>query len=338
MKVTASLQDWADIRDPFGSGGILIGNGASIAVWPEFKYKSLFEKAQSKELDAPLTDADKTIFEIFDTDIFEEVLNRIGTAILIARALKQDAQALQDRYDSIRSGLVQAVAKVHIEPAWVRADVLDTTADVLRHYSYVYSTNYDLLIYWAMARLGFADNFVDFFWNTGRSFDPANVVPRLPGTRVLWLHGALHLVQHADGRATKSKKSLKTLLEKFAADYGAGARPLFVSEGSSTDKMATIRASHYLHFAYSCLAEHVGNLVVFGHRLASQDRHIADAVRTNAGMENIAVGIHRTSRTTNAAVIRQKLRYEKVLGRNDLVFYESGTHPLGSSDMRCYSI
>lgn len=122
MKVTPSLACWDSIRGEFSKGGLLLGNGASIAVWPEFRYRSLFEKAEPDELDEPLTAADQRIFSAFETENFEEVLSRLGTAIIVAKTLGQDASLLESRYNSVRQALVQAVAKVHIEPVWVRDD------------------------------------------------------------------------------------------------------------------------------------------------------------------------------------------------------------------------
>lgn len=43
----AKIYEWNDIKDEF-TDGLLLGNGASMAVHPEFHYGSLFEAARVK--------------------------------------------------------------------------------------------------------------------------------------------------------------------------------------------------------------------------------------------------------------------------------------------------
>jgi hypothetical protein len=71
-------------------------------------------------------------------------------------------------------------------------------------------------------------------------------------TDLFFLHGALHLWQRdrdaATGKWTNSGRDLLQLRSRYSG-YSA-QRPLFVSEGSSTAKLQTIRKSDYLSFAY----------------------------------------------------------------------------------------
>src|SRR5205085_3088818 len=67
------------------------------------------------------------------------------------------------------------------------------------------------------------------------------------------------------------------------------AVPLFISEGSSTDKRRSIFGSDYLAYVYSRFAHHQGPIVVFGHSLdPSFDNHILDAMKAS---QNRVAGI-----------------------------------------------
>jgi hypothetical protein len=81
-KVDSNLASWDEIKDQFHHGGILIGNGASLAVWENFAYRSLYEKASSQTVHA-LTSDDKSLFSSLNTENFEQVLGALSTAKMV---------------------------------------------------------------------------------------------------------------------------------------------------------------------------------------------------------------------------------------------------------------
>ena len=103
--------------------GILIGNGASRAVWHRFAYGSLLEKAKSNEIAHPLTAADLRVFDGLATEDFERVLAALATAVLVNCSCEVDAQFLRTKYDGIRNALVEAVHAVHIPWALLSPDM-----------------------------------------------------------------------------------------------------------------------------------------------------------------------------------------------------------------------
>ena len=71
-EVDGTLQDWEEVKKVCDWKGILIGNGASIAVWDDFRYSSIYTKSQSEELDHRLTRKDIQLFETLETTNFEK--------------------------------------------------------------------------------------------------------------------------------------------------------------------------------------------------------------------------------------------------------------------------
>jgi len=59
--ITAALPAWKDTRLASHCTGLLLGNGASRAIWRGFAYDSLFELAQ-KVRNRPLGQTDQALF------------------------------------------------------------------------------------------------------------------------------------------------------------------------------------------------------------------------------------------------------------------------------------
>jgi hypothetical protein len=276
-KFDTTLQDWNELAGESWSG-LLIGNGASIAVWPGFQYRSLFERAVEAGV---LDNEDGTLFDRLDTRNFEEVLSQLATARRVEEALGESSDHASERYDHIRDALISAVQAVHIRYGAVPESTLVHVKDYLKSYAHVYSTNYDLLLYWSMMRE--QDAFDDYFRKRDgalRFVPPASTSSCKP-THVVYLHGAIHLYRIETGETLKDFYSGgEDLLTRFetARDWRT-TTPLFVSEGDAPDKLRSIRRSDYLSFGLHQFAEHSGQLVVFSSAIMEGDQHLVNLMR-----------------------------------------------------------
>lgn len=350
------LVHWDKIEHQFKRGGILIGNGFSCAVWDKFGYLSLFERASSDQsIQHPLSPEDKCCFDVMNTKVFERVLSNLANAHKINGALGCSNPVAIERYNHIKNALGEVVRSVHVPWNIVPDDVLAKIREELRSYKFVYSTNYDLLIYWSVLHGNKSKNdFVDFFWSrfNGLSctFSVTNTsVFNEDSTRLFYLHGALHL--HRDectGRTYKLvNREVGNLLDIQEI-------PLFVSEASSEDKLRAIGNSNYLSFAYSQFTEHQGPLVVFGHSLDDMDEHLREAIRNMAKNHQpnkfthrepleIAISVYRGNKSPEALLAQKANLREKLCNglrdyqKPNLIFFDAQTHPLGSSDIKIES-
>ena len=312
------LNDWKVVSTKRTWPVLLVGNGASRAVSKRFAYDSLYNVA-------PLTRDDRDLFDALGTRNFEEVLNHLRTAILICEQVGHDQEDVQDRYSSIRDALITAVHDHHVD--WDEADAKRRLGKIrrsLRDYESVFTTSYDLLIYWAMMNAGSppGDGFGDLFWNSTHSFDPFDTEGFGNKTLVYWLHGGLHLYRGRYGETAKRTRSSENILATIAS---SGGIPLFVSEGTSRQKRHAIRRSDYLEHVFKVFADAKDNLVVFGQALGREDNHLVQVLRQARG-RNVAYGIYPTTQhnvNLQIAQIEKKLPYAK------LTFFDSRTHPLG---------
>lgn len=339
FEVNAGLEGWDELADEFHGGGILIGNGSSRAVWEHFGYASLYEQARVN-VDHPLSAIDDDLFHGMDTRNFETVLSALRTALMVCTALGLNEEPIKRRYDSIRVALMEAVQGVHVPWTDVPQETLMAIRSEMRRYSWVYSTNYDLLLYWAVMAPQNPWPFKDFFWGECEvdgpwvCFHSDDTEPEAGTSKILYLHGALHLCEVPWGETAKLTSGSASLLQQFGVpdeDEQYPFVPLLITEGNWQDKMAAIRRSDYLSFAYERFSHHVGPLVVFGQSLGDEDAHIVQALQRWENDQLIAASVLPG---VEDRVIERKLETMRKLPRARMRFFDATTHPLGSPEMR----
>ena len=78
--IDSTLSSWQAVAEQQEWSGLLVGNGASRAVWEQFEYGSLLEVAKIPELDeGSLKPESLRVFESLCTFNFEAVLRALAT-------------------------------------------------------------------------------------------------------------------------------------------------------------------------------------------------------------------------------------------------------------------
>lgn len=319
------LGSWASVPDYFKNrhAALVLGNGASRSVWDDFKYDSLYGKACDVPV-GPLSVESKKLFDYLKTTNFEQVLGLVTGADAVVSGLGMAHKGeIQACYQNVKEALIEAVHAVHLP--WTEGLVanLEAIRSALQSYHAVFTTNYDLIPYWALMTGDGTNVFKDSFVNG--AFVEYGAGNRIP---VYYLHGALHLYRTIDHQTRKHENiDGHNLLDLFAESFRGGNRPLFVSEGTSADKLRSINDSDYLSFAFEKLENHSGRLVVFGHGLDPDvDQHLVNALRPNRKRE-AAISIYPPGTPEKIA----KLQVDLVNRLPDwqITFFDMTTHPLG---------
>lgn len=261
---------------------LLLGNGFSVAVHSGFGYGSLFEEAAR---------IDTRIVPLFDGYGFD-------FESAIARA-----QLPADR-EIIREAFIRAVSKIHPKRKYLPVvsrlacgQFLEQFAGTGReaHRGCVFTTNYDLLLYWVLMQRQQALKMYDGFDRDG-IWSPF----RVWNSYALYLHGALHLFEVPIGnqRAVMEQRKLlwredATLIDQVRINLALGRFPVFVSEGDSAEKLRRIGRNPYLKkvrrkFRDVC-DDPSAALFVVGHSLAEVDAHIVDLIGT--GNASVYIGV-----------------------------------------------
>jgi len=339
IEVKSELHDWKDIREKIYPSGrkqwsLLIGNGASRAIWKNFQYPSLFEIACDPRRPGRLTERDQKLFHQLETANFEAVLSALMTSRVVNEILEEPTNVQREYYARIRDSLIQAVKEVHIPYKLVNEAVRKGVDEAISEYQNVYSTNYDLLPCWAS--MTNPERFKDYFWGADNGFDLENCEVRGEYATVMhYLHGGLHLCYTPSGRIYKKVGSLECggLIDQFNMDDWS--MPLFISEGEWKSKKSSILRNDYLAFCYQKFIQNQAHLVVFGHSLSDEfDKHIIQAIRQRCsggykGIVAVSIYPHAPEKDIAHEMTRLSRHFQGV----ELFFFDSTTHPLGDEKL-----
>ena len=276
---------------------LILGNGFSIGFRADiFHYASLFGEADFSRVPEI-----ETVFEVLDTQDFERAIRALesSSALVPIYAPNHPASArkMRDHAAELKRILVSTIANRHPEtPNTITDDEFRACRQFLSHFlgpdrdGYVFTLNYDLLLYWALM---YEDNSFqaqslelgtnDGFGNDEDHPDADYVVwqgeTAAHTARVHFLHGSLHLF---DSGAELQKytwvRKGQPLLEQARSAINANKFPLFVAEGTSTQKKDKIRHNAYLYQSFKVLTANANQskhcFFVFGHSLGENDDHI----------------------------------------------------------------
>ncbi|MEL7058448.1 MAG: DUF4917 family protein [Acidobacteriota bacterium] len=340
MKLLASYDEVVDRLGP--SRALLLGNGFSIGFDDRFRYRALRERTNLE-----LPEIARDLFERLGTSSFEVVMEVLESAGWVNRhygGAQVDPQ-IDDDVAATRHAMVAAIEQDHVpglgHGAEREGDTMstrvDVVADFLDRFDRVFTTNYDLLLYWCClaahqrGRSRWRDGFLRRQGDAFGTFTPDLDV------RLFFLHGALHLYEHAMShggdltarkRVRSEERSLRDLVREM---IGEKSFPLVIAEGSAERKLQRIRANRYLSAAFDAFGRLEGDLVVYGHRLGLSDRHLLRAMIDAEALETLFVGLYDDPESpgnleTRAAIAR--LEQEAGDQAPETFFFPSQTAPV----------
>jgi hypothetical protein len=315
---------------------LLLGNGFSIACRPNiFIYGKLFEQADFSSLSR----FTKNVFTALNTTDFERVIQVLNDTVKLSSVYGIDqilVNQMKDDVDALKELLVRTIAKSHPEkPMDIKDEEYLACQNFLKYFHTIYTFNYDLLLYWTIMNSdtnkiddGFRSSDSEYqssekleyvTWETGQS-----------NKQNIWfLHSALHIFD--SGTEIKKYTWNRTgicLIEQIRNSLANDLFPLFVSEGSSLEKLNKIRHSDYLSRAYRSF-QAIGNcLFVHGHSLAENDEHYLKLIERGK-VKHLFLGLHGDPDTENNKRIIRRANLMVSNRRNSnalkLSFYDTET-------------
>lgn len=310
--------------DPAAKRNLLLGNGFSQGLHGGFRYGSLKETAEQAGL---INEDVGRLFQQLGTADFEQVISRLVEAELVNAAHGIASEKLVKSRELTREALIQVVSRTHPTRKLLDRDRLGHYRQELRRFERIFTTNYDLLLYWIAAQPGDGEGlegFRDFFWSRENSFDPKNASFRPGPTYCYYLHGALFL-QRRDSTVHKVKRQGSDLLTTLRKTLESAA-PVFVSEGDAVAKRRSIAQNEYLDWAYRQLETLNEGITVFGHSLSGHDDHILAALcRGCTG--KVAVGLYGDAKKQKQDAKDLEARCVRH-DRDDFFFFDASTFPL----------
>jgi Domain of unknown function (DUF4917) len=275
---------------------LLLGNGFSMAFDPNiFSYNALhgfIEKVNNELL--------SKLFEIVKTKDFELIMQQLDTFGALLDALGSDKKLkskLEKASIELKQALIDAVKTLHPEYVFsIPPEKSDACATFLKKFldtsGHIFTTNYDLLLYWVLMRneiLCPVDGFGRYREN------PDEFVPEdeIEYSELRWgkhkenqvihyVHGALPIFDTGVDIVKEVYDSQHYLLENISERMDRGEYPIFVTAGNGREKLTHIMHNKYLTYCYESLSNAEGSLVTFGFNFGEQDGHIIDAINIAA--------------------------------------------------------
>ncbi len=275
---------------------LLLGNGFSIAYDSKiFSYNALHEFIDSVDNEL-LT----KLFEIVNTKNFELVLQQLDNFCELIDAFGTDENLklkVEEASEILKSSLIEAIEDLHPEHVFkIPEDKSLACSKFLNQYlsnnGHVFTTNYDVLLYWVLMRhkIGsHVDGFGRDVENDGE-FVPDDEVElselrwgrNKSKQNVHYLHGALPIFDTGIEIIKEEYDKNHYIMEKIKKRLLRKEYPVFVTAGTSTQKLEHIMHNRYLSECYENLSNIEGSLIVFGFGFGEYDEHIIDAINKAA--------------------------------------------------------
>lgn len=312
------LMTYDDVKKLLGKGRshLLLGNGFSIACDPIFKYESLYEIAKTKGLNPRAI----TIFEHIGSNNFERVLKLIEDMRWMVGVYHLATDEIRDQIgedlENVKKTLIEALAETHPSHTGQLDDAhKEACADFLEPYHNIFTTNYDLLLYWvelyALQRLQGRDGFANDIDEPDAPYCVFS--EHIGGNKgIFFIHGALHLYA-IEGQVRKHtwSKSTVPLIQNMRNSLNEGQHPLFIAEGDGQKKLEQILDNGYLYYCLDKLARIESELVVFGLSFGHSESHIVDALARSKA-PRIFVGLYGDPKNDHNKAIKRNVERIKM--------------------------
>lgn len=272
---------------------LLLGNGFSMAYDRDiFSYNALYDFIAS--LNDPVLAG---VLKAMKTKNFELMMEQLDTfsELLDVFGANGDLKAkIQSAHLGLRRSLIDAIKSMHPEhvfkiPQERSQCCANFVSRFLKSGGSIFTSNYDLLLYWVLMRQGIP-NAVDGFGREllnpieveAKAEDPSWSAlrwgPNRSGQNIFYVHGALPLFDTGIDVEKEQYDQAGYLLENIKRRIERDDYPVFVTAGNGQEKLAQIRSNPYLSNCYEKLCGVDGSIVSFGFGFGEYDSHIIDAL------------------------------------------------------------
>ncbi|MEQ8363974.1 MAG: DUF4917 family protein [Cyclobacteriaceae bacterium] len=271
---------------------LLLGNGFSMSYDSGiFSYNAL-----SKFLENLDDEILQKLFQIIKTSNFELLMEQLDNVAQIAEvfgANKKVVAKIRNASQKLKKSLIEAIKELHPEHVFsISEEKSKACAAFLNSFlsqdGNVFTTNYDLLLYWVLMR-NQLDRMGDGFGRETEETDEWVEPDERDWSELRWgknsdtqsiyyVHGALHLFDTGIHIVKEEYTSEHMLLENIKVRMEQKEYPIFVTAGNGDEKLSHIRHNRYLSNCYDELSSISGSLICFGFGFGLYDDHIIAAI------------------------------------------------------------
>lgn len=296
---------------------LLLGNGFSAEY---FNYRTLLEQS-GLAVDDPL----RSLFNELGTVDFEAAIKALEGAATVERAYGNNATSQNRINDAnrLREALVHAVRETHPQHRNDLEPKYSSSSNFINNFNKIFTLNYDLLLYYSNLETGkLRDGFgLGEIYMNGKFIGPFKEEAYC---EIYNLHGGLHLFTDNENNTLKALDTgdgvISTITDTVITK---GRLPIYVAEGTTTQKMHKINSIPYLNHSYEQLKENKASVFVYGHSADENDSHIYRAI-FKANIPTLYFGIYQATQEKIDEISAQLSKY-KISSRSstDIVLFES---------------
>lgn len=271
---------------------LLLGNGFSMSYDSGiFSYNAL-----SKFLENLDNDILQKLFQIIKTSNFELLMEQLDNVAQIAEVFGADKKVvynIRKATETLKESLIEAIKELHPEHVFsVPEEKSKACADFLNSFlaeeGQIFTTNYDLLLYWVLLR-NKIENSIDGFGRDAEESDEWLPEDERQYSELRWgkykgvqtvhyLHGALQLFDSGVDIIKEEYTNEHYLLENIKERMEKKEYPIFVTAGNGFEKLSHIVHNKYLAYCYESLSSITGSLICYGFGFGDYDEHIIAAI------------------------------------------------------------
>ena len=297
---------------------LLIGNGFSIDISEKFEYESLMNLVKYENLTSSL----RKLLDSSNEMNIEDILKMVEISRDVMNCMGKECVDFQPLINEIKINFIKVITDIQPSKEYYEGRINGNVKrlEILKKFSKVFTTNYDLSLYYIVSKES-NSSFIDYFgksdfpvlltFNSQNHIDP-NKIP------VYYLHGNLMIFRVVVDGVYTSKvryKNGSTILRQIVTRINENDFPVIVTEGLSTQKTNKINSNDYLKYCWKSLKDlKEDEIVVYGHSLSDSDQHIVELI--DKKFKTVYYGIYNNSRQ-NQQIIKSKFSNSKVL------FFES---------------
>lgn len=275
---------------------LLLGNGFSMSYDSGiFSYNAL-----SKFFDKIENDLLQRLFQIVKTSNFELLMVQLENVAKISEVFGADKDVvlnIRKASETLKECLIGAIKDLHPEHVFKIQEEKSKACGIflnefLANEGHIFSTNYDLLLYWVLLRNkldricdGFGretDDTEEWIDTLDREWSELRWGINSDNQNIHYVHGALHLFDTGIYIIKEEYTSEHVLLENVKERMENKEYPIFVTAGNGEEKLSHIRHNRYLSYCYDKLSNIEGSLICYGFGFGAYDEHIIAAINNAA--------------------------------------------------------
>lgn len=227
----------------------------------------------------------KLLFDIFDTSNFELIMEQLEITLRISEKFGANEDFIENvkaSTEELKNSLIDAVSGLHPEQVFEMSESKSKNCkDFFKFFTRtkgeLFTTNYDLLMYWVLMRNEDIKEFVSDGFG-GNDFEGILWGNNKESQNIHFLHGALQIFDNGIEIEKETYNGKNYVLDNIKKRIKNNEYPVFVTSGNGDDKLKQIKHNSYLSFCYDKLCEVEGSLITFGFRFGDSDDHIIQAI------------------------------------------------------------